>query len=124
MQLPAFRIRYVLPGHGATISFFSRGLGRGNAVSKNENVRGSNMNRKCLYRECLHAFDPGLVEPGERKRLPYCVEPKVRQCFRDENGLNMRCKESIKCMHVCFERLSSMAFYGCCHTNLYADNLQ
>jgi hypothetical protein len=59
MQLPGFRIRYVLPGHGATIFYFSRGLGRGNAVSKNENVRDSNMNRKRLYRECFHALDLG-----------------------------------------------------------------
>jgi len=60
---------------------------------RNEDVRGNNLNRKRLYRECFHALDFGLVEPGERRRLPYCVEAKVRQCFPEENGLYMGYKE-------------------------------
>lgn len=53
---------------------------------RNEDVRGNNLNRKHLYRECFYALDFGLVEPGERRRLPYCVEAKVRQCFPEEMG--------------------------------------
>ena len=83
---------------------------------RNEDVRGSNMNRKRLYKKCFHAFEFGLVESGERKRLPYCVEAKARQCFPEENGPHMDSKEHLI--------RASMAFYACCHPNLYADNLE
>ena len=74
------------------------------------------MNRKRLYKKCFHAFEFGLVESGERKSLPYCVEAKARQCFPEENGPHMDSKEHLI--------RASMAFYACCHTNLYADNLE
>ena len=83
MQLPGFRMRYVLLGHGATFFIFSCGKER--QFSRNEALMDINFYWKRLYGECCNSLDLGSVEPEERKRLPYCVEAKVSQWYWEKN---------------------------------------
>ena len=90
MQLPVFRIiKHVLSGHGATFAISYVWIEENKYIFLELKMWGvsNDLNRKQLYQDC------GVVEPEGRRKLPYCVEAKIRQCFAEENGLSMGLKD-------------------------------
>jgi hypothetical protein len=55
--------------------------------------RSNNELRKSLYKKIFCALDFGVLEPGERRRLPNCAVAKVRQIYPSETGYYMGFKE-------------------------------
>jgi hypothetical protein len=53
----------------------------------------SNLKRKRLYKLVFLKCDFGILEPGERRRLPNCVVAKIRQMYPSNSGLYMGFKE-------------------------------
>lgn len=49
--------------------------------------------RKALYKKVFRALDFGVLEPGERRRLPNCAVAKVRQIYPSDTGYYMGFKE-------------------------------
>jgi hypothetical protein len=49
--------------------------------------------RKALYKKVFRASDFGVLEPGERRRLPNCAVAKVRQIYPSDTGYYMGFKE-------------------------------
>jgi hypothetical protein len=49
--------------------------------------------RKFLYKKIFVCLDFGVVEKGERKRLPNCAVAKIRQIYPSESGSYMGFKE-------------------------------
>lgn len=54
----------------------------------------NNIRRKHMYKRVFMTLDFGVLEPGERRRLPNCAVAKVRQLFPSSSGLYMGFKES------------------------------
>jgi hypothetical protein len=55
--------------------------------------KSNNELRKALYKKIFCALDFGVLEPGERRRLPNCAVAKVRQIYPSETGYYMGFKE-------------------------------
>ena len=58
-----------------------------------EDRRSNNELRKSLYKKIFCALDFGVLEPGERRRLPNCAVAKVRQIYPSDTGYYMGFKE-------------------------------
>jgi hypothetical protein len=58
-----------------------------------EERRSNSDLRKSLYKKIFCALDFGILEPGERRRLPNCAVAKVRQIYPSETGYYMGFKE-------------------------------
>ena len=58
-----------------------------------EERRSNSDLRKSLYKKVFCALDFGILEPGERRRLPNCAVAKVRQIYPSETGYYMGFKE-------------------------------
>lgn len=54
----------------------------------------SNLKRKRLYKLLFLACDFGILETGERRRLPNCAVAKIRQIYPSDSGFYMGYKES------------------------------
>lgn len=54
----------------------------------------NNLQRKKLYKACFHAMDFGPMGEGERRKLPTCLEAKIRQIYPSETGLYMGYREN------------------------------
>jgi hypothetical protein len=50
--------------------------------------------RKFLYKKIFVCLDFGVIEKGERKRLPNCAVAKIRQIYPSESGSYMGFKEN------------------------------
>ena len=53
----------------------------------------NNEMRKYLYKKLFVSLDFGVLEKGERKRLPNCAVAKIRQMYPSESGYYMGFKE-------------------------------
>ena len=60
----------------------------------NERRKPNNELRKFLYGKVFIALDFGVLEVGERKKLPNCAVAKIRQIYPDETGTYMGFKEN------------------------------
>jgi hypothetical protein len=47
----------------------------------------NNAMRFHLYAKAFQTLDFGMLEPGERRQLPVCVEARVKQIYPDSQGL-------------------------------------
>ena len=56
--------------------------------------RPNNEMRKYYYKKIFFSIDFGVVEKGERRRLPNCAVARVRQIFPSDTGFYMGFKES------------------------------
>ena len=54
----------------------------------------NNEMRKFWYKKIFICLDFGVLEKGERKRLPHCAVAKIRQIYPSESGLYMGFKEN------------------------------
>ena len=53
----------------------------------------NNEMRKYFYKKVFVSLDFGVLEKGERKRLPNCAVAKIRQIYPSESGYYMGFKE-------------------------------
>lgn len=53
----------------------------------------NNEMRKFYYKKLFVCLDFGVLEKGERKRLPNCAVAKVRQIFSSDTGYYMGFRE-------------------------------
>ena len=61
---------------------------------QDEDRLGANKLKKRLYRLMFHVTDIGILEPGERRKLPNCAVARVRQIYPSDTGLYMGFKET------------------------------
>ena len=59
-----------------------------------ERRRPNNELRKYFYKKLFVSLDFGVLEVGERRRLPNCAVAKIRQLYPSETGYYMGFKES------------------------------
>ena len=59
----------------------------------NVHRRPNNEMRKYYYKKIFFSIDFGVVEKGERRRLPNCAVAKVRQIFPSDSGYYMGFKD-------------------------------
>jgi hypothetical protein len=60
----------------------------------NKSRKPNNSLRKYFYKKIFIALDFGVLERGERRRLPNCAVARVRQIYPSETGLYMGFKEN------------------------------
>ena len=63
-------------------------------INANETFIINNEMRKFWYKKIFICQDFGVLEKGERKRLPHCAVAKIRQIYPSESGLYMGFKEN------------------------------
>ena len=61
---------------------------------QNNSRKPNNEMRKYYYKKLFLALDFGVLEKGERRRLPNCGVAKIRQLFPSETGYYMGFKEN------------------------------
>ena len=59
----------------------------------NPRRKKNNEMRKVLYKQLFFTLDFGVLEKGERKKLPNCAVAKIRQMYPSETGYYMGFKE-------------------------------
>lgn len=61
--------------------------------------------RKYFYKKVFIALDFGVLEKGERKKLPNCAVARIRQIFPSDTGYYMgfRQHQNLKnlCLNLC-----------------------